>query len=972
MNADPGPHRERTIRSVLCREVIGRDREVARLRERVADLSSRRGGVVLLRGDAGAGKSRLVQEMATEVPGLVLSGRAVPGETPVPFRPLAEAFLAAFRARPIPQDPSLAGFEGQMARLMPGWSAVTPADDSLLLLGEAVVRVLAVLSADGPCVLVLEDLHWADDETLAVLDHLADALRHEAVLCVGTTRPDHRMGVLLERLERRTPGTLIEVGALDDASVDRMVGSCLATAEAPAGLSDFVRLHSDGSPFLVEELLAGLATSGTLSCVGGRWEISGPLNPTLPASFRESIQRRLGELDDAARQVLGAAALLGRRFDWELLPGIADVDGRSVVAAMRSAVTEQLIEPVGDGFRFRHALTREAVLADLLPPERRALAARAWPAVERAHPGLPGSTCQLAGDLAEAAGDRSAASTRLVESARRALSAGALATAEQSARRARQLAADDAAGLLDADELLVHVLTEAGKLTDALTLGRSVESAMGEAGVPPPRRADLLVALARAAVSAGDRESAAATAARAREVARPCADPALAARIDVVAAAVALDRAELEEAERLCRSAMTAAQATDQPEVLCESLLLLGRALLPHGFASAQEQFHRATDVAERAGLARWHLRAQQELALESFTIDSDRGLMATRELAARYGAHLTVAAMDLALADLALSNFDRTECLRASSACVEASRRYGLASAPVAHLWLAGAHALHGDDSAMHAALDGALAADPDDPRIHADMLGRVLVTRAFVRDELDELPSIVDRMIGYVRRAPVTTSVYPGRVAWALLHAIDGDDLGVDARAEYHDAANRMQIPVFDQLGRVLDAVALGRSGEAQRATELMSAAYPLAQSSPIGRGLVRSHVLLVARAAIRDGWGEPVRWLRDSEAWFAERGLDRLVRRCRSMLGQAGAPIPRRGRGESEVPTSLRSLGVTSREVDVLKLVMDGCTNKAVASALFLSPKTVERHLSSLFGRMGVQNRQELVARAREHMA
>lgn len=957
---------------MLCREVIGRDREVARLRDRVVDLESRRGGVVLLRGDAGAGKSRLVRETTDGVRGLVLSGRAVPGESPVPFRPLAEAFLAAFRARPLPQDPSLAGFEGQLARLVPGWSAVTPADDSLLLLGEAIVRVLAILSADGPCVLVLEDLHWADDETLAVVDYLADALRHEAVLCVGTSRPGHRMDVLLERLERRAPATVIEVGALDDTSIDRMVGSCLAAAEPPAGLSEFVQLHSDGSPFLVEELLAGLATSGTLSSVSGRWEISGPLSPTLPASLRESIQRRLGELDDVARQVVGAAALLGRQFDWELLPGIADVDGRSVVDAMRSAVAEQLIEPVGDGFRFRHALTREAVLADLLPPERRAFAARAWPAIERAHPGLPGSTCQLAGDLAEAAGDTSAASTRLVESARRALSAGALATAEQTARRARQLAAGDAGGLLDADELLIHVLTEAGKLTDALTLGRSVESAMAEAGAPPARRADLLVALARAAVSAGDPERAATAAAQAREVAGPRADLALATRIDVVAAAVALDRAELDEAKRLCRSAMAGAEATRQPEVLCESLLVLGRALLPHGLASALAQFRRAAVTAEGAGLARWHLRAQQELALESFTTESDRGLVVTRDLAARYGAHLTVAAMDLALADLALSNFDRTECLRASSACAGASRRYGLASAPVAHLWLAGAHALDGDDSAMQAALDEALAADPDDPRIHADLLGRVLVTRAFVRDELDELPAILDRMIGYVRRAPVTTSVYPGRVAWALLHTIDGDDLGVDARAEYHDAAARMQIPVFDQLGLVIDAVALGRSGDAERATELMSTVYPLVRSSPIGRGMVRSHSLLVARAAIRDGWGEPVRWLRDSEAWFAERGFDRLVRRCRSLLGEAGVPVPRRGRGESEVPTSLRSLGVTSREVDVLRLVIDGCTNKEIASALFLSPKTVERHLSSLFGRMGVQNRQQLAALGKEHMA
>jgi DNA-binding CsgD family transcriptional regulator len=952
-----------TIRAVLCPEVIGRDQEIGQLRERVAGLVARRGGVVVLRGEAGTGKSRLVHETTAELDGLVLSGRAVPGASPVPFRPLAEAFLAAFRGRPLPQDPSLAGFEAQLGRLMPGWGASTPADDSPILLGEAIVRLLGVLSAAEPCVLVLEDLHWADLETLAVVDYLADALRHEAVLCLGTSRPDGPTDVLLARLEQRDPGLVVEVSPLEDASVETMVSLCLATAVPPAGLSEFVQLHSDGNPFLVEELLAGLLSAGTLDSSGGSWEITGPLNPAVPASLRGSIQRRLADLDATHRHVLGAAALLGRQFDWELLPGIAEVDGRAAVDAMRAAVAEQLIEPNGDGFRFRHALTREAVLADLLPPDRRALAARAWPAIERAHPGLPGPSCQLAADLAEAAGDTSAASGRLVESARRALAAGALATAEQTVRRARQLAATDTADALDADELLVHVLVASGKSAEALALGTTVEEGMTTVGASPSRHADLLTVLARAAVAAGEHDEAVVAAEEARRVAGPGVDPALAARIDAVAGEVALDRADLEEAERFSRTAIAGAQATGQVEVLCESLLVLGRVLRPQGHADAQLAFRRASQEAERAGLARWHLRAQQELALETLVSEGDRELVATRDLAARYGAYLTVAAMDLTIADVALSNFDQVACLRASTACIEASRRYGLAFAPVAHLWIAGAHALDGDDGAMQAAIDDALARDPDDPRIQADRYGRVLLTRAFVRDELDTLPEILDRMIDYVREAPPTTSVYPGRVAWALVHTIHDDDLGAAVRAEYHDAASRMKIPIFEQLGQMIDAVAIGRAGDAQAATARMDSVYHGLVESPMGRAIVRTHVLLVARAAIRDGWGDPVRWLRESEAWFAERRFDRLVRRTRALLGEAGAPVPRRGRGDSEVPSSLRAIGVTSREVDVLKLVVAGCSTKEIAAELFLSPKTVERHLTSLFGRLGVGNRKDL---------
>jgi DNA-binding CsgD family transcriptional regulator len=739
-----------------------------------------------------------------------------------------------------------------------------------------------------------------------------------------------------------------------------------------------VQLHTDGNPYLVEELLAGLMSAGTLSDADGRWEISGPLDPTVPASLRASIRQRLTALDAPARRVLDAAALLGRRFDWELLPGIAEVDGRAVVDAMRAAVAAQLIEPVDDEFRFRHALTREAVLADLLTPERRALAARAWPAIERAHPGLPGATCQLAADLADAAGDASSASSLLVESARRALDAGALATAELTARRARVLAGERPADVLEADELLVHVLMASGKSVEALALGATVEAEMAVASPAPTpaRHADLLLALARAAIAGGELDGAAAAVDRARRVngaaADPAFDPALDARIDAVAGEVALDRADVDEAERCARAAIDGAESTGQADLLCESLLILGRVLRPRGGADARVVLRRASEVAERAGLTRWHLRAQQELALETLMSDSDRELLATRELAARYGAHLTVAAMDLIMADVALSDYRGADCLQAARSCIEASDRFGLGYAQVAHLWAAGAHALAGDDPAMHASIDEALARDADDPRLLADLHGRVLVTRAFVRDELDALPGIVEQMMPFVRAAPPTTSVYPGRVAWALLATIDGDDLGVDARREYHEAADRMQLPLFEQFGQMIEAVADGRRGEAASAAARMDRVYPLLAQAPLGRGMVHSHVLLVARAAIRDGWGDPVSWLRAAEAWFAERRLDRLVRRSRAMLGEAGAPIPRRGRGDSEVPSSLRALGVTSREVDVLRLVMAGCTNKEIAAQLFLSPKTVERHMTSLFGRLGVANRTELAESGRAHLS
>ena len=961
---------------MLCPELVGRGPEQALLRARVGDLAQGRGGLVVLVGEAGAGKTRLAQQVAGAVAELglpVLAGRAVPGSSPLPYRPLTEAFLAAFRSSGPPEDPALVGFGSHLGRLVPAWRTGSAGpDESPLLLGEAVVRLLRVHGTGRGSLLLLEDLHWADAETLAVLDYLADALRPEPVLCVCTSRPDGAAAELIDRLDRREATAVVRLGALDDPEVDRMVAACLGVPSPPAQVSAFVRRHSDGSPFLIEELLAGLVSSSELRREDGHWTSAGELTPTVPVSLRESIQRRLGSLAPTGRRVLGAAALLGRSFEWELLPGIAEVDGAEAVEGLRAAMDEQLIEVDGAGFTFRHALTREAVLHSLLPPERRDLATRAWPAHERANPGLPGPTLELAADLAEAAGEPVAAAHHLVESARRALGSGALITAEATARRAARLAGADDTAAFDADEVLVHVLVTAGQPGEALALGRALAERLETSAAPTARRADLLVITARAALAGGDGLGAAADAAAARAAATDAADPALRARLDVVAAEVAFHQGDLHAAEGLARAAVDGAAATGQPEVECEALLVLGQVVRTSaGMDPALVAFERAGAVAAGAGLVQLHLRAQQEQALVVWAKGDVQPLHDVRDLAARYGALVTVAVMDLSLADIALASYDRQACHTAALACAEASRRYGLATAPVAHLWLAGAHALRREPDAMQAAIDAALAPAPDDPRILGDLYGRVLPTQAFVDDELDRLPALLDTMIDHVRVAPPAESVYPGRILWALLHTVDDDDLGAAARAELAEAAKRMGLLLFDGCLDLVEGVALGRQGEGEAATARFTGSYDELSAHPFGGGMIHGYAIVSARAALRDGWGEPVRWLRRAEAFFGAGGYDGLARRCRTMLGEAGAPVPRRGRGKAEVPVSLRGLGVTSREMDVLLLVVAGRTNKAIAAELFLSPKTVERHLSSLFNRLAVGNRRDLADRAQVHL-
>jgi DNA-binding CsgD family transcriptional regulator len=955
------------VEGVLCPVVVGRDTELATLVELVDGAAAGEGRLVCLVGEAGVGKSRLVRELMTHAGGrglVVLSGRAVPGASPLPFRPLTEALLVAGRSGGPPTARELGGFGGQLARLVPDWGTAASggADESPVLVGEAVVRLLRVLGRAGPhagCLLVLEDLHWSDAETLAVVEYLADTVADEPVLGLLTTRPEPSAPVtgLVERVRARAACTVLRLHPLNAEEQRRMVQACLADDAAAGEIAPFVAEHSDGVPFLVEELLAGLRASGALRRVDGRWTVQRPFTPAVPASLAESVRSRFAALDRAGRQVLGAAAVLGRRFDWDLLPGVASVDGGTAVEALRSAMRDQLVVAEGSAFRFRHALTREAVLAELLPPERAEMSARALVALRRARPGLPGPWCELAAELAEAAGDGADAAALFAESARRALDRGALISAETTAVRARRSAAVDSRVLDDADEVLVRVLAAAGKSAHAREIGLPLLDRL----VDGHRRADLSLVLARAAIAVGDYPAAAADLARTRGTAPDPADPGLTARVAAVEAHVALEQERLDEAARVAELAIAAARNAALPDVECEALEVLGRVSRLHDRAAGVSYFEQAARLAEIHGLPVWQLRARQELAVLATWDCGPRPLLEVRELAERAGALVTVAQMDLLLADSGLSRLDYPTCLTAARSCVELSRRLGLATLPVALLWLAGAHAMADDEAAMEAALAEAERAAPGDPRIVGDAWGRVRATRHALREDRVRLRRALNASMPFVRAAPPTRSVFGGRVYWALLCTMEDDDLGALARAELR--GSRLARSPLRWLFGLMDAVALGRQGRRLDATELAAESIGSFDAAVMfGAPLF---LRLVAEAAVRDGWGEPVPWLRDAQAFFAERGFDKVARACRALLKAAGAPVPRRGRGESVVPAEWRAVGVTSREMDVLKMIAEGLPNREIAHRLYLSPRTVEHHVASLLRRTGAPSRAALGA-------
>lgn len=365
------------VRQVLCPLVIGRESELETIRIALSRLTHDRGSVLLVIGEAGVGKSRLAREAATLAADhgvLVLWGRAVAGGQP--FRPLTEAFFAALRSTGPPAAPELEPFRGALGRLVPEWASAVanePATEvSVLALGEAVVRLLRRLSGRAGCLLVLEDLHWADVETLAVVEYLADNLPNEPVLCLGTSRTEEfgAADELIASLSSRRVAEVLELPRLDEFEVVDMAGACLSGSPVPAPIAGLLCIGADGLPFLVEELLVGYVESGALIRTSDGWVAGERALPNVPRTFVGTVHRRLAALDDRSRLVLGAAAMLGRHFDWSLLPALCDLTPDEVISSLRRAVSAQLVAGGGTDaspdFQFRHALAREA-----LPRRRR-------------------------------------------------------------------------------------------------------------------------------------------------------------------------------------------------------------------------------------------------------------------------------------------------------------------------------------------------------------------------------------------------------------------------------------------------------------------------------------------------------------------------------------------------------------------------------------------------------------------------
>lgn len=952
------------VRDLLCPTLVGRDAEWGRLEAALDAVGAGDGVAMALLGEAGIGKSRLVSELAGAaaergIP--VLDGRAVDAPTPVPFRPLFEALAGWSRDGGPDSHPELAGIREVLAPIVPAWR---PGGEpsypvSAMELGDALLCLLAGIAGDHGCVLVLEDLHWADPDTAAVLEYVFDNLAGSGVLCAVTGRPEGSGDALrvIRALASRRVVTVLELQRLGGDDLAEMVRRCLRTGELPGNIDTMVRRFSDGLPFLVEELLASTVASGALVDGPEGWHVDGAVGPVLPQGFEELVRRRIGALSEDAASVLLAAAVLGRRFDAELLPAITGRPIGEVVAALRSGVAAQLLvaDRVDAGsFELRHALTRDALLAQLLPIERTALARKVLAALEEHEPELPGELTELAASLAEQLGDGGRAAELLLVAARRAVRRGALSSAEPVLDRAWRLVRRDDPVWPEVGSELMAVLTETGDIDRALEVG-------GRLLCDLPASVDaaaIHLAMARAAVAAGRTGSALASLERAR-VAEPAHLAAVAADADVIAADIAAEARRFEEAERLASGVLTVTDPEVDPARVCHALLVLGRCARLQRQDEAAHLFDRAIAIGEAHGLHALRLRGVMDRAWFELVSFGDGQLMTVaRDEAAGAGALVVAAHLDNFLAWSAIDHHAPERAVAAAERGAALARKLRL---DVLQGMLLGssivAAAQQGDRALMERRAAEAAALPGD----HANLAILEAWARAELvlpRDDLPRLHAELEAAMVLLRDGPefpiparglfALVSVFLDRDAEAALAELSADPAFNHAmsRAQWHYA----------------NAILLGRAGEhAEAASEVArgdSAATPLAWFQHHARRLV-------AEAALADGWGEPIRWLREAHLEFEGRGDDDLAASCRRLLTKAGAPVPRKASAGAGVPADLHAKGITAREVEVLELLAEAMPTRAIAERLFLSHRTVERHISNIAVKVGVPGRAGVVA-------
>jgi class 3 adenylate cyclase len=372
---------------VLSPVLVGRQEELSLLEDALLAANRGDGRLVLLGGEAGIGKTRLAHELerrARKLGGEVLWGSCSDAELPLPYLPFVEAIgngldeqdVSAVRAELGPMAAELGQVFPQLGDGASPAAGGDPAQAKVRLF-ESVVALLELWARSRTLLLVVDDLHWADGSTRELLEYAARRLASSRVMLLATYRSDeldrtHPLTRLVQTWRRSGLAEAVSVQPMGAGHVAEMIAAILGAEEVSAELAVVVHERSEGNPFVLEEMLKEAVDRGEIFRSATGWERRRLQEFQLPETVREAVLLRLGRLDAEHVEVLRAAAILGRSFDYRRLVEVAEADEPTVLGALESAVSQQLLQEDAAGGRYswRHALTQEAIADDTVLPKR--------------------------------------------------------------------------------------------------------------------------------------------------------------------------------------------------------------------------------------------------------------------------------------------------------------------------------------------------------------------------------------------------------------------------------------------------------------------------------------------------------------------------------------------------------------------------------------------------------------------------
>jgi class 3 adenylate cyclase len=363
---------------------VGREHELDRLRQAVDGALGGRGSLQLLVGEPGIGKTRAAEELATysRVSGArVYWGRCRDDEGAPAYWPWVQAIRSYARdADPVALAWQLGGGAAEVAQLIPEVAEkldIEPAsgsdtEEARFRLFDSVTSLLLAAARDRPLVIVLDDLHWADEPSLLLLRFATRELASSGLLILGTYRDvelgrHHPLARVLGEISSIEGSGRIPLRGLGVTAVERYI-EMTSGSPSPPGLAEAVQEQTDGNPFFVGEVVRLLASEGKLTGGGSLSELQ------IPQGVREVVGRRLDRLSEQTNEALRVAAVIGRDFDEELVGRVAEQSPEELMQAAREAIAERLVTDLGDGrYSFAHALVRDTLYEELSPPKRSAV-----------------------------------------------------------------------------------------------------------------------------------------------------------------------------------------------------------------------------------------------------------------------------------------------------------------------------------------------------------------------------------------------------------------------------------------------------------------------------------------------------------------------------------------------------------------------------------------------------------------------